>query len=134
MMVKPSLRFASMLLLFHAMAASVIFATAMPLTARLAMSMLVLLSLLYHLARDALLLSADSWREFSFDQGLVSIVTRDGSGYSGQLTNKTTVSTYFAVLSIRREGRSLPVFRVVFPDALDTGEFRELCVRLKFAQ
>lgn len=134
MAIKPSLRFALLLLLFHAMVASVIYATVMPLAAKLSMSMLILLSLLYYLARDALLLLPDSWSEFTFDQGRVSVITRDGSGFSGGFAGRTIVSSYVAVLSFRREGRRKAVSRAILPDALDTGEFRKLCVHLRFAQ
>ena len=134
MAIKPSLRFALLLLLFHAIVASVIFATVMPLVARLSMVMLILLSLLYYLARDALLLLPDSWSEFTFDQGRGSVITRNGSAFSGEFAGRTIVSSYVAVLSVRREGRRKPVSRAILPDALDTGEFRKLCVHLRFAQ
>ena len=162
MAIKPSPRLAVLLLLFHAMVATVVYATMLPPAARLAMLIPILLSLFYYLARDALLLFPDSWREVSFENhphpnllpeedgtiasspasgrglrrglGSVSVVTRDGSGFSGQISNKTAVSPYFVVLRVRLEGHRLPVFRTIFPDALDTGAFRELCVHLKFAQ
>ncbi|MDD5383915.1 MAG: hypothetical protein PHG89_03405 [Gallionella sp.] len=134
MAIKPSPRLAVLLLLFHAMVATVVYATVMPPAARLAILMLILLSLIYYLARDVLLLFPDSWREIAFDQGSVSVVTRDGSGLSGQVASNTTVSPYFAVLRVKLEGHRLPVFRTIFPDALDTGAFRELCVSLKFIE
>jgi len=134
MAIKPSSRLIVLLLLSHAMVAIVVSVTVMPLAARLAILLLILLSLIYYLARDALLLFPGSWREILFDQGRVSVVTRDGSGFSGQVAGKTTVSPYFIVLRVRLEGRRLPVFRTIFPDALDAGEFRELSVYLKFAQ
>ena len=134
MAIKPSSRLILLLLLSHAMVAIVVSVTVMPLAARLAILLLILLSLIYYLARDALLLFPGSWREILFDQGRVSVVTRDGSGFSGQVAGKTTVSPYFIVLRVRLEGRRLPVFRTIFPDALDAGEFRELSVYLKFAQ
>lgn len=134
MAIKPSPRLVLLLLLSHAMVAAVVYVTVMPPAARLAMLILILLSLFYYLARDALLLFPDSWHEISFDQGRVSVVTRDGSGFSGQIASKTVVNPYFVVLRIRPEGRRLPVSRTIFPDALGTGEFRELCVRLRFSQ
>ncbi len=123
-----------LLLLFHAIVATVVSMTVMPPAARLAILMLILLSLIYYLARDVLLLFPDSWREIAFDQGGVSVVTRDGSSLFGQVANNTTVSPYFAVLRVRVEGYRLPVFRTIFPDALDAGAFRELSVRLRFPQ
>ncbi|HEU0219860.1 MAG TPA: hypothetical protein VFQ98_03520 [Gallionella sp.] len=162
MAIKPSPRLALLLLLFHVMVSIIVYATMMPLAARLAMLMPILLSLFYYLARDALLLFPDSWREISFENhphpnllpegegtiasspasgrglrgglGSVSAVTRDGSGFFGQVASRTTVSPYFIVLRVRPKGRRLPVFRTIFPDTLDMGEFRELSVRLRFSQ
>lgn len=134
MAIKPSPRLALLLLLSHALVAIVVYATMMPPAARLALLMPILLSLFYYLARDVLLLFPDSWREISFDQNRVSVVTRDGTGFSGEIANGTAVSPYFAVLRVRLEGHRLPVFRTIFPDALVTDEFRELRVRLRFAQ
>jgi hypothetical protein len=180
MAIKPSPCLAMLLLLFHAMVATVVYATMLPPAAKLAMLIPILPSLLYYLARDALLLFPDSWREVSFENhphpnllpegertiasspasgitsdlaalppsrmasgfirelrrglGRVSVVTRDGSGFSGQVSSKTTVSPYFIVLRVRLDGHRLPVFRTIFPDALDKCAFRELRVHLKFAQ
>ncbi|MDO8292087.1 MAG: hypothetical protein Q7T29_04365 [Gallionella sp.] len=134
MAIKPSPRLALLLLLSHAIVAIVVYWTVMPLAARLAILMLILLSLLYYLVRDVLLLFPDSWRQISFDQDSVSVVTRNGLGLSGRVASKTTVSPYFAVLRVRLEGHRLPVFRTIFPDGLDTGAFRELCVHLRFIQ
>ena len=59
MAIKPSPRLALLLLLFHTIVATVVYMTVMPLAARLAMLMLILLSLIYYLARDVLLLFPD---------------------------------------------------------------------------
>lgn len=133
MAIKPSVRFAAVLLLSHAIAASVVYMTAMPWAARLAVFLLIALSLSYYLARDALLIFSGSWREISLDQSSVSVLARDGSELIGQIAGKTIVSPYFVLLRIRPEGRCRPVSRVIFPDAMDGDAFRELRVRLKFA-
>lgn len=131
--VKSSLRFAVLLLVLHMIAATVVYATAMPLPVKLVMLLLISLSLFYYLARDVLLLFPDSWREISLDQNGVSVIARDGSSFLGQVANKTVVSPYFVVLCVRLEGHRLLVSRVIFPDAMSTGAFREFCVRLRFA-
>ena len=133
MAIKPSVRFATVLLLSHAIAAFAVYMTAMPWTARLAVFLLIALSLFYYLARDAFLIFSGSWREISLDQSSVSVVARDGSKLIGRVTEKTIVSPYFVLLRIRPEGRYRPVSRVIFPDAMDGDAFRELRVRLKFA-
>jgi hypothetical protein len=131
--VKPSLRFAVSLLLLHMIVATVVYATAMPLPVKLVMLLLISLSLCYYLARDVLLFFPDSWREISFDQNGLSVIARDGSSFFGQVANKTVISPYFVVLCVRLEGHRLLVSRVIFPDAMSTGAFREFCVHLKFA-
>ena len=133
MAIKPSVRFATVLLLSHAIAASVVYMTAMPWTARLAVLLLIVLSLSYYLARDAFLIFPDSWREISLDQSSVSVVARNGSKLIGQVAGKTIVSPYFVLLRIRPEGCYRSISRVIFPDAMDGDAFRELRVRLKFA-
>ncbi len=134
MAIKPSPRLVLLLLLSHAMVAAVVYVTVLPPAARLALLVLILLSLFYYLARDALLLFPDSWHEISLDQGSVSVVTRGGSCFSGEIASKTVVNPYFVVLRIRPEGHRLPVSRAIFPDALDTGIYRELSVYLRFSQ
>ena len=132
MAIKPSPRLAMLLLLSHAIATIVVSVTAIPLPVRLAMLMLILLSLAYYLARDAFLFFPASWYEISLDQDRVSVVVRDGSGFSGQGASKTVVNPYFIVLHVTPDGHRLPVSSIIFPDALDAGKFRELCVRLRF--
>lgn len=133
MAIKPSPIFAVLLLFMHMTVAIVVYLTAIPLLSTLALFLLITLSLIYHLARDVLLLLPNSWCGITLVPGGLSVVTRDGSGIFGQLENNTAVSPYFVVLRVRLEGRRLVVTRVIFPDALDPGAFRELCVRLKFS-
>ncbi len=133
MTIKPSVRFATVLLLSHAMAASVVYMTALPWTARLVLFLPIALSLPYHLARDALLISPDSWREISLNPSGLSVIARDGSKLSGRIAGKSLVSPYLVLLRIRPEGRYRTISRIIFPDAMDRDAFRELRVRLKFA-
>ena len=130
--IKPSPRFAVLLLLFHAIAAIAVYAAALPLYARLAIILLILLSLVYYMARDIFLLLPSSWRDITLNQNIVSVISGDGSVFSGQAANKTIASPHCVVLRIRFDNHRFPVSRVIFPDALGEGEFRGLCVRLKF--
>ncbi len=132
--IRPSARLVVLLLLSHVLAAAVVAATAMPWHAKPAILMLILLSLIYYLARDALMLLSRSWREISFDSIGASVVTRGGSAFSGDVASKTLVSPYFVVLRISSGEHRLPVSRAIFPDMLGSDEFRETCVRLKFSQ
>lgn len=133
MAIKPSPRLALLLLFQHMIAAAIVYATDLPLVPGLAIILLVALSLIYHLARDVFLFSPDSWHEISLDKRDITVAVRDGSSLLAQVTNTTFVSPFCILLRVRLEGHHLLVSRVIFPDALSAGEFRELCVRLKFA-
>ncbi|MCG6932825.1 MAG: hypothetical protein LJE57_04225 [Gallionella sp.] len=130
--VRPSLRFAVLLLLLHLAAASVVVATVMPVPARLLLLLLVALSLAYYLLRDVLLLLPGSWHEISLNLHEISVVTRSGPGFFGQIAKQTVVSPYFVLFRVRPQGRHRTISRVVFPDSMRPGVFRELCVHLKF--
>lgn len=132
MTIKPSPRFVVALLSLHLVAVIVVCVTDIPLIAGMSAILIVLLSLLFHLGRDALLLMAGSWCEVSLGQAGVTVVTRDGSSFIGKLANNTFVSPYFIVLCISPEGRHLPLSRVIFADAMDADDYRELRVRLRF--
>lgn len=132
MTIKPSQCFVVALLLFHLVAVIVVCVADIPLNAKLSAIPIILLSLLFHLGRDALLLMAGSWCGVSHGQAGVTVVTRGGSSLIGKLANNTFVSPYFIVLRISLEGRHLPLSRVIFADAMNVDDYRELRVRLKF--
>lgn len=106
----------------------------MSLATKLVILMPILLSLTFYLARDALLLLPGSWSKISLDQDAVSVTTRDGSSFSGEIAGGTTVTPYFAVLCVRAEGRYFQVSRTIFPDMFSADEFRDLRVRLRFSR
>jgi toxin CptA len=131
--IKPSPCFAVLLSLSHTIAAISVYVAAMPFEARLAIILLILLSLFYYMARDVLLLLPGSWCKIALNQNTVSVVSREGSNFIGQVANKTIANPYFVVLRIRSDSYRFPVSRAIFLDALGSGEFRDLCVRLKFS-
>lgn len=133
MALKPSPSLAVLLLVVHLAAAGATLLAALSLMHKAALLLLISLSFGYGLARDALLLLPHSWRELSLDSEGVSVVRRDGSSFTGTVVGGSTVLPYFIALGIRSEPRRLPVFRVLFPDAMGEDEFRELCVRLRFS-
>lgn len=121
-----------MLLCMHTMGALVVYATAMPLAARVTIIALFAANMLYHLSRDVLLLLPDSWCDVSLDRGYVRVVVRDGSSFRAQVADTTIVSPYLILFRVRLDGLRWLVSRVIFPDALKTDEFRQLCVDLRF--
>jgi toxin CptA len=131
--VKHSLRLALSLLVLHMIAAAVMLVTALPWPAKLATLVLIILSLAYYLARDVLLLLGDSWCDISFCQKDVSVVKRDGTAFRGHVANMTFVCPCFVVLCLKPEGKRTLVSRMIFPDAIGAGAFREVRVHLRYS-
>lgn len=133
MEIKSSMFFAALLTLFHGLAAAVVYVTDMPMAARLTLLPMIVLNLAYYLARDVMRLLPYSWRNISLDENGMVISMQDGSNLTGRVMGGVFVSPYFIVLRVALQGHSLASSRVIFPDALSTDKFRELCVRLRHA-
>lgn len=132
MTIKFSPRFCLLLMLMHMAAAITVYATEVPFACKVTAILLVALSLIYYLARDVFISFSASWHEIALEQDIVQVTVRDGGGFSGQVTNTTIVSPYCIVLRVGQGRHHLLVSRAIFPDSASPGEFRELCVGLKF--
>lgn len=99
---------------------------------RLALFMSVLASLSFHLARDAFLMLPTSWRRLSLQDGVATILMRNGPVLSGQVARDSVVTPLFVILRIKPDGKRWSIARVIFPDAMEQDAFRELCVRLRY--
>ncbi len=104
----------------------------MSLAYKLSLFLLISLSLFYYLARDALLSLPSSWCKVDLEKGDVTIVTRAGEKLTGQIEGRSIACSLLIVLRVRVKGYWLPISRIIFPDAMSSEAYRELCVRLKF--
>jgi len=130
--LKPSKTFALLLLTAHLLAVVSVLLANFGFWICLILSVLILLSLFYHLSRHALLRSKSSWLTFSLDQNCAHISTVGGAELTGEILPRTVVTPHCIVLCIRPEGGKPPLAQVIFRDALQQEAFRELCVRLRF--
>ena len=130
--IKPSRTFCWLLSAVHLLVVVSICLTNLVLWARSGVVLLVLLSLfhqLYHHMRGR-----QSWRAFSLEQKRVVVTTAGGNELSGEVAHGTVVTSHCVVLCARLDRYKLPVCQVIFRDAMQAAEFRELRVRLKFSQ
>lgn len=130
--LRPSKTFALLLLAVHLLALGSVWLSNIAIWICCALSVLILLSLFYHLSRHVLLRSKSSWLSFSLDQKYAHIHTIGGVELDGEIVYRTVVTPHCIVLCVRPEGKKLPVTQVIFRDALQDETFRELCVRLRF--
>lgn len=130
-MIRPSARLATALVLTHILAAIAVFATVMPRSARVLALGLILLSLSFYLARDIFLILPGSWREVLVATDGVSVLLRSGFRLTGRVAAGTVITPLFIILGIHPEGRHLPLFRIMLPHPEDGDQFRRLSVRLR---
>lgn len=114
-------------------AAITVYATAVPFAFKATAILLVALSLIYYLARDVFISFSASWHEVALEQDGVQVTVRDGSSFYGQVTNTTIVSPHCIVLRVGQGMHYFLVSRAIFPDSVSQGEFRALCVGLRFS-
>lgn len=107
--------------------------TAMPLLARLVVFALIISSLIFYLARELFGILPGSWLKLTLERDAVSVLTHAGETFYGEVDKSTVVLPYLIVLRIKVGDGSWMVSRVVFPDALGSGEFRDLRVRLNYS-
>lgn len=133
MTIRFSPRLGLLLLFLHVTAALIVSVTAVPLIFKVAAILMVASSLAYYLARDVFMFLPASWHEILFEQNGVKVSTRDRSSFRAMVANSAIVNPYCIVLRVGLGGRHPLVSRVIFPDSLSPGEFRKLCIGLKFA-
>ncbi len=129
--IKPSRCFVSLLLALHALALVSLWFTNLAVLLQMVLSLPVLLSLRYHLDRVT---GRQSWRAFSLDKLRVVVVNGGGEELAGLVLDQTVVTPYLVLLRVKLDGRRFAVNQIIFPDALQDDAFRELRVRLRFAQ
>lgn len=132
--IKPSRRFSLLLLSSHFLMVLSVWSTSLDAWVRLALSLLILLSLCYHLYRHVLLLGKQSWHAFALDKLRVVVSTQAGGELAGDVSPRTVVTPYWVLLCVKPDGYHLLLSQVIFSDALQPDAFRELCVRLRFVQ
>lgn len=133
MSINFSPRFFLVLVSTHLIAAIIVYAAVVPFLFKLSAILLVVFSLVYYLARDVFILLPISWRAISLEQNGVTVTVRNGSSFPGKITDATIVTPYCIIIRIRLDRHYLLISRVIFPDSLSQGEFRDLSVGLRFS-
>ena len=98
----------------------------------LLVSLLVILSSIYFILRDALLLLPRSWKVLDIDsKGQLSIGNQRGQQFQPVLADTTFVNAKLTILNFKRDGLKLPLPPLVlFPSAENADELRRLRVWL----
>jgi len=123
---------AAMLITAHGATLAALFPLDFPIWAKTALAFLVLLSLGYHLWREAWLFAPSACVALMLEGDQVVLSTRGGEQLTAQILRDSLVTPYFTVLNILPQGARFSHSVVILPDSLDAESFRQLRVWLKW--
>jgi len=128
----PSYYLATLLITAHGATIAALFPLDFPIWAKTALAFLVLLSLGYHLWREAWLSAPSACVALMLEGDQVVLSTRGGKQLTGQILRDSMVTPYFTVVNILPQGTHFSRSVIILPDSLDAESFRQLRVWLKW--
>ena len=125
--------FAALLVFMHLLSLVLVWFIPLPLWFKLFISPVLLVSVAFHLKRDALLASQDSAIALQVHSDCqCEIQSRAGQWEDAELLGTSFVAPYLTVLNFKISGKHMAKHIVIFPDAVDSEQFRQLRVLLKW--
>lgn len=131
--LKPSSRLVIMLSLAHLVAAGLLWPLALPWSVKVVIIVLLIISLGHYLRQDALRTASNAVIAFELSEAMqCTLTTRSGETMACIILGSTFVTSYLTVLNLRAEGKFFTYSIVILPDSIDTEEFRQLRVWLRW--
>jgi toxin CptA len=125
--VLPSVRLALALCAAHLAAAGLLWLVPIPALAKGAVTMAIAFSLIYFLARDAALHSANAIVALELKSGGgISYRTRDGTWVESELSDSSYVSPSVTIVVLRPRGEGRARRAIILPDSMEARDFRRL--------
>lgn len=130
--VVPSTLLAAALGTTHFAAAALLWLVPLPAPAQAVLTLAIGASLVYLMARSALLHAPDSIVALEARNESVSLLTRGGDWLEGEVLDSSYVSPRLTIVSFRLRGRRRVRHVVLVPDNVDPREFRRLRTWLRW--
>jgi toxin CptA len=131
--ISPSVRLAVALCLVHGLAAGLLWLVPIPALGKAALTLAIAISLVYLLARDALLHAAQAIVALEFDDGgSVFFQTRGGRRVECELLGSSYVSPSLTIVSMRPRDRARTRQVVLVEDNVEARDFRRLRTWLRW--
>ena len=130
--LQPSRYLAAILVAAHGITLAALFPLGLPIWSKVALASLILLSLMYHLRRDAWLSAPSSGIALKLEDDRVILTTRGGEQLAGQILRDSLVTPLLTILNVLPQGARLARSVIILPDSLDAESFRQLRVCLKW--
>jgi len=129
---KPSGYLAALLIMVHLVAITVLIPLALPVWAKVAMTLVLAVNLAYLFVRDVLPGLPLSCVALSLGKGGVGLHTRNGDHLPCRVLQGSLVTPSITVVNVLPEGARFARSAIVLPDTLDGPSFRQLRVWLKW--
>ena len=131
--VAPSVTFAVALGAGHLSAAGLLWLAPIPALGKAVFTIAIAVSLIFYMARDALLHAAHSIVALEItDQGEISFQTRIGEWIECDLLGSSYVSPRLTIVNFRPRGRWTSRHVIFLPDNVDPRDFRRLRMWLRW--
>jgi len=131
--ISPSVRLALALCLVHGIAAALLWLVPIPALGRAAFTLVIAISLVYLLARDATLHAAHAIVALELDDsGTVFFQTRGGRRVECELLGSSYVSSSLTIVSLRLRGGAGTRRVVLVEDNVEPRDFRRLRTWLRW--
>ena len=131
--LSPSIWLAGLLTAMHGLALALIWLLPFDQWLKIAAVLLLLVSLIYHVRRDAMRTSPNAILALKISpECRCSVQVRSGDWFEAQLLPTSFVSPYLTILNLRFDHARLVKHVVILPDAIDAEQFRKLRVLLRW--
>ena len=131
--LQPSYYLAVLLGLAHAAAGLVLWPLALPPGVKAAIAILLIVSLIYYLRKDALLTAHDAVVALTLTEEMSCIlIARSGQSMTCNLADNTFVAPYLTVINLQPVEQFFMRSVVILPDSIDAEEFRRLRIWLQW--
>lgn len=130
--VYPSMFLAGALGATHFAAAALLWMVPLPVLVQVALTFAIGASLIYLMARNALLHAPDSIVALEARDDAISLQTRIGDWLEGDVLHSSYVSSRITIVNFRLHGRGRVRHVILVPDNVDSREFRRFRTWLRW--
>ena len=131
--LQPSYYLLALLCLAHAAAGLVLWPLALPLGVKAVIAVLLIVSLIYYVRKDALLVAQNAVVILTLtDEMSCTLIARSGQSMACSLSDSTFVAPYLTVIDLQPVDSFFMRSVVILPDSMDMEEFRRLRIWLQW--
>jgi toxin CptA len=127
-----SRRLALCILLGHGVALGALVFSPIPPAAFLSLLVVLVLSSVYYVMRDARLTLAEAWIGLRLEEDCMVLVRRNGDEMAGQLLRSSVVTPQLVILNVKIPNYYWTQHVVLMSDSMEAESFRQLRVALKW--